>query len=138
MVFGNLYFICLFYPPPPPSSDSNTMDSTLDSESRHHTMRGSSMKRQHEDHGEHLGVGMADAEGSETEESNNSSATSKRRRCRGPRVRACNEGDDEDSRKMAGQGTYPGRRRRRHSSSRGGKAPLLLLYLIFLCLRLLF
>lgn len=95
------------------SEDSNTMDSTLGSDSRHHSMRGAPMKRQHDDNVEHDEV-------SETEESNNSSATSKRRRCRGPRVRAGNEGEDDDSRKMGNQGVCPGRRRRRHSSSRGG------------------
>ncbi|KAK7074649.1 DNA- binding [Halocaridina rubra] len=97
------------------SEDSNTMDS----EPRHHGIRNVQMKRQHVENPEHISVTLADAEGSETEESNNASLVSKRRR-RGPRARVCNDGDDEDNRKLGSQGNFPGRRRRRHSSSRGG------------------
>lgn len=101
-------------------SDSNTMDSTLGSEPRRRGRLGQlsgAMKRQHE--GTLAPSSPADCEGSETEEGSLTPALPKRRR-RGPRVRACNDPDEDDISKKTSILTS-GRRKRRHSTSRTGR-----------------
>lgn len=99
------------------------MDSTLGSEPRRRGRLVTPVKRPHESHTGHLPqVSLADGEGSETEEGHSTAAVPKKRR-RGPRVRASNDPDEEDSssKKLSSQGNYSGRRRNRHPSARGGR-----------------